>query len=292
VGTYEANDFFVHSFYRLADGTIFDYDEPEAECRPSTYNCTVVTGINAGGTEVGYFYDGTTTLGFLRDPLGNFTEVNFPESLSTSVAGINSAGAVAGYYTDSGNAVHGFVRDAEGNFTEFNAPDGANGTYPSAINSQGEIIGDCLDGNFGAHAFLRASDGKYLSLEQKPRDGTKALAIDDAGRVMGYFSPIEGEAPVVFLRDTLGGYTNFSVPGAYFTFPSGIDRNGTITGQFTDYPQPYVWHGFYRLLDGTIGIFDPPNSVDTQPSAISPQGEIAGIFTDANNQVHGFVRVN
>jgi hypothetical protein len=55
-------------------------------------------------------------------------------------------------------------------------------------------------------------------------------------------------------------------------------------------------HGFVRGRDGAITAFDAPGAgtgtfQGTQPGAINPAGTVTGIYFDANNAVHGFLRI-
>ena len=63
----------------------------------------------------------------------------------TAAFGINSAGEIAGFYTDTNNVNHGYVRDASGAISEFNAQ-GAGAYY-----------------NEGTQALLLARSSKILS---------------------------------------------------------------------------------------------------------------------------------
>jgi hypothetical protein len=83
----------------------------------------------------------------------------------TNPASINPAGAIAGYYADSQNAIHGFLRAPDGSFTEFDAPGAVNGTFAYNINPEGAIAGMYLDANYVWHCFLRAPDGTFTAFE-------------------------------------------------------------------------------------------------------------------------------
>src|ERR1017187_3091461 len=94
----------------------------------------------------------------------------------TQAPGINSAGAIAGFYSDSISVYHAFLRTPDGTITTFDAPHagtqsvpgffgtalgvlGGQGTYATAINKAGVITGTYIDINNVLHGFLRASDG-------------------------------------------------------------------------------------------------------------------------------------
>jgi hypothetical protein len=85
---------------------------------------TVPVTINDGGEISGTYYDSAGIAhGFLRDAGGNYSTIDEPDAVingqnsGTLVAGINTSGEVAGFYTYTNSlALRGFVRDASGNF--------------------------------------------------------------------------------------------------------------------------------------------------------------------------------
>ena len=92
-----------------------------------------------------------------------------------------------------------------------------------------------------------------------------------------------------FLRTGDGTFTTFDVPGAAYTYPTGINSKGEITGwcETTNGPS----RGFLRALDGTFTIFDPPGSTGTDPTGINSAGAITGVVIGRNGGLHGFVRI-
>jgi probable HAF family extracellular repeat protein len=112
----------------------------------------VPQGINDQGQIVGS--NSGTGPGFLLDPNGNSTTINFPGALNTFANGINNLGDIVGYYYD-GRTTHGFLMDPAGNFTSFDVPEASPpGTLPFAINDAGEIVGFYWDANGFNHAFI------------------------------------------------------------------------------------------------------------------------------------------
>src|SRR3989442_8297201 len=63
--------------------------------------------INNAGAVAGYYSDGRTQHGFIRDANGTFTTFDAPGSTFTEAFSVNNAGAVAGSYSD-GCTLHGF----------------------------------------------------------------------------------------------------------------------------------------------------------------------------------------
>jgi hypothetical protein len=67
--------------------------------------------------------------GFLRDKRGAYTTIDKPDSVETSIRGINNRGKIVGAYVDAEGIIRGFLLE-DGAFTSFDAPDATVGTLP------------------------------------------------------------------------------------------------------------------------------------------------------------------
>jgi hypothetical protein len=207
---------------------------------------------------------------------------------------------------------HGFLRNTDGTLITFDAPgagtDFFQGTQAVAINPRGVITGIYTDLNFVNHGFLRAGDGTLTTFDPPgfinifaPFSFGPDLSITPDGVITGtYFEPISGN-PFggnyrVFVRATDGTFTTFDAatypPCCIWSFPSGMNPAGTITGSFNDGFS--INHGFVRARDGTITTFDVPGAgtgrnEGTAPLGITPKGVIMGLYFDASG-THGFLR--
>ena len=89
--------------------------------------------------------------------------------------GVNTAGAIAGYYVDEGFVYHGFVRAADGRITTFDAPGAgtanSQGTTAKSINVAGTIAGYYRDTNSVYHGFVRGAGGTLTTFDV-PGGGT------------------------------------------------------------------------------------------------------------------------
>jgi len=195
-----AGDSFVPNVGYL-EGTIVDY----------------FTGINQLGVVSGTYVDSSGDAhGFVRATNGTITPINVSTAasgsgLGTSVASINLAGSVAGYYAiNSAGALGGFVRTPNGSISEFSVTGGGTGedqgTVVSNINLEGTITGYYIDSNYISYGYVRGP---------------------------------------------LGSITQFTAPGAgtganQGTFPSSNDPVGGITGNYVD--GSGVNHGFVTKL--------------------------------------------
>lgn len=119
--------------------------------------------------------------------------------------------------------------------------------------------------------------------------GTFALAINPAGKIVGYFTDASNLAHG-FVRERDGSFVTFDAPGAVNgTFPAAINPGGWITGYYFD--ANLLAHGFVRTFNGSFVVFDAPGAVQgTFPSGISILGEITGNFLESSLVYHSFVR--
>jgi hypothetical protein len=260
--------------------------------------------------------------GFLRASNGTFTTFDVPGAVDAVFPfSISTTGAITGKSCDA-ITCHGFLRGSNGTITTFDAPGAGTGTgffqgtNPLGITPGGAIAGVYYDVNSVGqgflngvgHGFLRASDGTFTTFDppgfiDKFADLSFGpdFSINPDGMITGtYFQLIPGNLFGgnfrVFVRAPGGTFTTFDAATSRFcciwSFPSGINPAGAITGSFND-SSPRN-HGFLRASDGTITTFDVPAagtgfSQGTIPWAINPGGVIMGFCIDANNVRHGFV---
>ena len=71
----------------------------------------------------------------------------------TVCLGINSSGAIVGYYVNSSNSDQGFLYQS-GKFTDIPGPAGATYSDAYGINDKGEIAGQCGDSSGVTVGFL------------------------------------------------------------------------------------------------------------------------------------------
>jgi hypothetical protein len=183
------------------------------------------------------------------------TEFDPPGSTFTTALGINSSGTIVGLYYDAQNVIHGFTRDSAGNFTIIDVPSAANGQY----------------------------------------EGTQATAINDSGQVMGYFNPASSPTSVQgFIRDSSGGVTIVSVPGAGASLLLAMNNLGQTAGCTAQGLSCVLFgsadKGFVRDSTGTITTFSPVNAQDTSAASMNVHGSVTGTYADSKGTLHGFVR--
>lgn len=163
---------------------------------------TVAGGINESGSIVGSYLErpafgvSLEWHGFVRDPNGDFTQLDVPGEDQSQLWGINDSGQIVGTTGDELNSA--FIRDIDGTFTLFSAIIGPGGaspgelsgwTYAYGINNLGQISGSYYDDYM--RGYVRDADGtfSYLDIPGGNID-TWVFGINNLGQVAGiYFEP-------------------------------------------------------------------------------------------------------
>ena len=228
-GGYVDSNFVQHSFLRTPAGTVITYDAPGAGKTPGNpanisplgdylYQGTGLAGYSPGlnvwgAVTSGYLDENNVYHGYLRSPLGVFTDFDAPGAGKGSAQGtipisMNDLGVITGFYLDGKNVYHGFL-GSPGRFIDLNAPgadttDAFYGTQPASLNDFGAITGSYLDATGVWHGFLLSPNGTYTKFDAPGADMT-------AGDLNG-------------------------------TFPAQINLLGVIAGSYVDVN--FVGHGF------------------------------------------------
>jgi hypothetical protein len=308
-----------HAFLRGRDGSFTMFDDPNADtCSASCGSIgngqgTRAYAINPAGEIVGFYTDNSAHChGFVRDQHGNFTQIDAPDAgtgpspqgtfpSEFTPMGINSGGAIIGFYVDANSAQHGFVRAHDGTITEFDPP-GSIFTNPNAIDDTGEIAGFYFDANFVGHAFVRATNGTFTTVDAPGADntgdgnGTFGVGLTANGELEGVFVDTSGVLHG-FVRSINGIVTTYDVPGAgtgpgQGTLPESNEVAGTIAGNYLD--GNGVDHGFLRDKQGRFNLFDVPGGgtgagQGTIPLDNNNAGSATGQLIDGGSVTHGFL---
>lgn len=284
-GIYADNNNAVHSFLRAANGTITEFDDPNAPTDVSSRG-TMAMAINDSGQIVGTYttgsYDTNSAYrGFLRSADGSFTAIDAPgagtgESANnrkqgTIAAAINTSGAITGFYVDSSNNRHGFIYSA-GTYTSFDVPGATtttqgggtfSGTVPMSIDTAGDVVGSYTDSQQVRHGFLRLASGTITTFDA-PGAGTSGAS------------------------GAIGG-----------TFPTRIDPTASyIAGVYDD--STGLGHGFVDYLpltsSSSFTTFTPPNETTSTSGlpiqgavlGVNASGTVVGFYLDSTEVAHGF----
>jgi hypothetical protein len=276
IAGYYSNSFggAMFGFVRAADGTITGLPEPPGSAPVGM----TAFSINTAGAITGYApaFTGfspegiplSINRGYVRDPEGNYTSFDPPDSTSTKAVSINATGTIAGYYQVANMSVHGFLRRPGGTIESFDPPE-STGTIVTGINKAGAITGYYTVANGRTFGFVRRPGGTFETFDVP---GTLVTVL-----------------PVIF-----------GFPVSSLTPASSINDKGAITGSYRDNSGS---HGFVRSPEGIITSFDLPSlenvfpfplvCLDLLPTSINQEGVITG-FCNAGSviafEVTGWVR--
>ncbi len=229
---------------------------------------TYAYGINDSGQIVGYYHDGSTYHGFLKDG-ATYTSLDYPGATFTEAYGINDSGKIVGFYCDDSGYYHGFLKDGA-TYTSLDYP-GATYTYAFGINDSGEIVGSYYDASYGYHHGFLKDGATYTSLDYPGATQNYAFGINDSGQIVGYYTSsgyYHG-----FLKDG-ATYTSFDYPGSTTeTYAFDINASGQIVGYYETTSSHY--HGFLKV-GASYTSFDYPGATQTYAYGINDSGQIVG----------------
>lgn len=162
-----------------------------------------------------------------------------------SANGFNDRGIASAWtflpWTDP-ELAYGLLQDTHTGRYQFLIYPGADVLWTNAqmTNNSGTTVGCYTTLTYESHAF--AGDGHTFTNIDVP-GGTNQCAyfINNVGYIVGSYADGSGAA-VGFVRDPMGGVTDFTVPDALQTFPDRITENLKIAGHYQ--AQDGNWHGF------------------------------------------------
>lgn len=251
----------------------------------------------------------------------SYVTVRHPQSVKTTLYGINNNGETVGYFAD-GRGVHGFRRSRDGSFAEVvDHPAAGNTTALFGVSDAGDVVGyyhaKSDQGGYpgsimlpaqGVSAFVYSVGSKQFEPIAPPEDGTGTVAafgINDSGLVSGlYFAQDpsgRSEAIVkgfVWSRSDRRHVDTFQHQddAGDGTFGMGINDAGLVVGQFIGQdkvPRAFVRDGHRRTF--SVSVIDHPKVREsgggTSGLAISDSGVVAGFYLDAQG-AHGYVRAD
>ena len=203
----------------------------------------------------------------------------------------DGTGCTVGY--DS--LVWGAIYDAAHDTVEwFQPPEGYNVVQRAGMNESGTVVGTAVDGN-GAGGVARAAafmlvDGVATVFDDPTGYGYYAATDINASGVIAGYSRDDSVFPggrIGWILYPDGSYEEVEVPGAYRTFPFGINNHGDVAGYFLDGDYAAAG-GFIRWADGTyetVWNFDffgggTPPWTEYFFYDINENGTVVGTFTE------------
>jgi probable HAF family extracellular repeat protein len=184
----------------------------------------LANGINNHGLVVGdSFTDSSFTggTGWTWDG-SKYSQFNAPGSVAatggTGASGVNDAGQVVGFYTDSSGTYHGYVKTGS-SFTALDYPGASQygGTVAYGINNAGVVTGFYFDDGSGDEAGFIWNNGMFATLNVPGALDTIITSINDRGELAGDYVAANG---------TVDGFVAYAVPEPGTLIMPGMGLSG------------------------------------------------------------------
>jgi uncharacterized membrane protein len=146
-------------------------------------------GINNEGIAAGFYNDASdNSHAYLYDvATAQFTDLNVPGAVSSTATGIDDAGDVSGFLTNSDNDTLAFVlHDGVYTETEFG---GSTNTMALGINNVHEVVGTYMDAEGATHGFTwNLITDQMTSIDDPNGVGTTTVnGVNDNGDLVGFY---------------------------------------------------------------------------------------------------------
>jgi hypothetical protein len=173
-------------------------------------------GLNNHSMAAGFYEDASKVRhAYTWSRVGNvYTQVDPPGSVSATATGIDDAGAVSGYFTDTTGTTYGFV-ESKSTYTPLQFP-GATKTEALGLNDQGLVVGMYVDSSAYTHGFIyvpplilrRAAaphipSGAFAAIDDPAGVGTTVVnGVNNVDTVVGFYFDSKGrtDGMIGFLR--------------------------------------------------------------------------------------------
>jgi len=214
----------------------------------------------------------------------HLVQFDYPGATQTYVSAINNDGTVIGFYADAAGG-HGYLRLKGGGMQSFDAP-GSPDIYPDSINTGGVIAGNY--GDTRQDGFVRTPGGLFTTFTVPgtfPSSSGNPIVINASGVIAGpYFDTVTAHG---FVRFPNGAVDIIDYPGSTYTYVTGMNLAGTVTGIYND--ANFVSHGFVAGSGRWFSFDVPGNNFGFFPPVLSinDSGEVAGTYFQGAN--HGFL---
>jgi hypothetical protein len=268
-----------YAFVRNTDGTIVKLAAPK-----HTY--LTPTAINAGGEIAGNIQYYNQFSGFYDFPPAAYQQ--FKISVSTSVAGLNDAGYIAGDdWCAAGCPTDGYLLSPTGTVTRIRIPE-SNHISVTGMNNSNQIVGSYVGRKKATYGFTYNA-GNVTLLKVRGAAGVYAAGINDNGEVAGTWWN-SSYADHGFVWTQANGFTSFNYPHGSTSGwgVTGINSTGAVVGSFNDANGHQ--HGFVRDVTGKFTILSAPHASNTWAMGINGSGQVTGFYYIGTSQVaHAFI---
>jgi probable HAF family extracellular repeat protein len=250
------------------------------EVNPPGSTATVAWGINDSNTMVGWYTNSSgVTEGFEWLGGDRYKVVAFPGNQNfTRAFGVNNDGTVVGFFAGDDGFQHGFLLEGV-KYRQYDVEKGVVSTNITAVNNNGDFAGVA-----GSEAFVNVPGKPVVEFYAAGTDSTAPFGMNNLDEVVGGYTDTNGVSHG-FYRDASGDITTVDYPNASFTYLSGINDAGTITGVFQPSSGPGAGHNFGFIYSG--GEFQPYDI--SSPGGINNYGTVSGTYSGPDGSVNGVI---
>ena len=258
-------------------------------------------GINNAGTISGYFGSGVAghpnQAYTIAAPYSHFLPANVPGSVQTQATGINAAGMVTGFWSNTNtgtDANFGFIRwndHGRFRFLDVNNPKVASSPAVNqllGINKSEIAVGFYNDANGAPHGYAYlVQNAQFRAVNIGGSVSDAATGINGNSLICGFFTDANAITHG-FVKQLLGSAAiKFRVPGASVTQFLGINDRGIAVGFYVG--KDALTHGLlFNAANGNWKTLDDPQGVGgTVLNGLNDKGQVVGFFTDAAGNTHG-----
>jgi hypothetical protein len=262
---------------------------------PGTVGIVIPAGINDSGAIVDTAEVLLVGPGGIPNPVFEsfvqsgsvFTPINFPGTPvgSTGAQSINNQGQVVGSVLS--NPVSGGFIFSRGTYQSVDIPGAAAATIVFGLNAKGvAVVQQNLDA-FGDSASFTFAGGKFTPLSFPGATFTAAIAINNAGDIVGGYTDSSGNNHGFLMHK--GVFTTIddplATPGG--TGPSAITNSGAIVGTYLGSDGSV--HGFVYKNGVFTTVDGPPGTSNLDIFSGNDLGQLVGLYTDAAGKAVGFL---
>ena len=211
---------------------------------------------------------------------------------------LNAAGQVAGEFEAGGATTHAFL-DSGGTLTDLNPFLGASASVANGVNGKGQVVGSFTSGGV-PQAFLydsasAGSGGMGQVIPLQPQlyglmaTSSVANGINDAGQIVGRFTPSGGTSSHAFLLSPTGGAADLNplLGGASGSDASAVNAGGMVVGTFTAGGEGHAFA--YNSAAGAVTDLNPLLGASSSSArAVNAGGRIVGSFVTSSGAKHAF----
>ncbi len=174
-------------FFAVGDSAFRKVDFPTASNSSPPVN--QLLGVNNSGVAVGFYVNsaGNARSYLYNIHTGRFRTVQVPGGVSVTATAINTAGSVAGFFTNSDGVTRAFFRRHDGTLIIFAKP-GADLTQAFGVNDLGEVVGAYTVGSqtFG---FTWAAGHGFRTVNDPHGVGSTIInGVNNSGDLVGFYT--------------------------------------------------------------------------------------------------------